>query len=53
LTTTQDPGNGRKRIGSPLSLREDFYALLYVANVRDSMQRVVRENFDKRQAALE
>jgi hypothetical protein len=53
LTTTQDPGNGRKRIGSPLSLREDFYALLYVANVRDSMKRVARENFDTRQAALE
>ena len=34
-------------------MREDFYALLFVANTRDSIKNIARENFDARNAALE
>ena len=30
----QEPGDGSKRIGTPLSLREDLYSLLYISTIR-------------------
>lgn len=53
LQTIQDAGNGGKRIGTPLSLREDLYALLFAANIRTNMKTEALALAEKRQDALD
>jgi hypothetical protein len=49
----QDPGHGPKRIGTPLTLSENLYGLLYISTLRQSIKDDAQANFDKRQTAID
>jgi hypothetical protein len=53
MNAKQDPGHGTKRINTPLVLREDLYALLFVSSLRTEIVKDAEENANRNAAALE
>lgn len=53
LEQTQDPGCGPKRIKTPLFLREDLYALLYISQVKPMIKEEALRVSNERNSALE
>lgn len=53
MNAKQDPGHGMKRLNTPLILREDLYALLFVATLRSEIVKDAEERATRNAAAID